>query len=326
MTIFVTGAAGFIGSHVSHVLLDRGETVVGIDNLNAYYDPKLKEARLARLTAKPGFHFVKADIADTPTIQALFAEHKPDAVVHLAAQAGVRYSLENPHAYIESNIIGHLNIIEGCRATPHLKNLVYASSSSVYGGNTKQPFSVSDPVDTPVSLYAATKKSDELMTYCYSHLFKFPATGLRFFTVYGPWGRPDMAAFLFTDAIVKGQPINVFNHGQMKRDFTYIDDIVSGIVAALDRPAAPDARGVRHRVYNLGNHKSEKLLDYIAIIERALGKTAVKNMMDMQPGDVPESYADITDSQNDLGYQPTTSIDVGLPKFIEWYKAYHSMS
>lgn len=326
MTIIVTGAAGFIGSHVCHVLLDRGEQVLGIDNLNSYYDPKLKEARLARLTPKSGFTFVKADIADTPTIKALFDQVKPTAVIHLAAQAGVRYSLENPRAYIESNIVGHLNIIEGCRNTPDLKNLVYASSSSVYGGNTKQPFSVADPVDTPVSLYAATKKSDELMTYCYSHLFKFPATGLRFFTVYGPWGRPDMAAYLFTDAIMKGQPINVFNHGNMKRDFTYIDDIVSGIIAALDRPPEPDARGVRHRVYNLGNHKSERLLDYISIIEQALGKTAIKNMMDMQPGDVPESYADIAQSQADLGYQPTTSISVGLPKFIAWYKEYNKIN
>lgn len=325
MKVLITGAAGFIGSHVAIKLLARGDAVVGIDNLNDYYDPRLKQARLDRLSSYDGFDFIKADIADKPMMEQLFKDHQPDAVIHLAAQAGVRYSLENPHAYIESNIVGHLNILEGCRHTPHLKHLVYASSSSVYGGNDKKPFSTSDNVDRPVSLYAATKKSDELMSHCYSHLYKFPATGLRFFTVYGPWGRPDMAAYLFTDAIVKGQAINVFNHGEMKRDFTFIDDIVTGIVSALDHPPVPNEIGVRHKVYNIGNNRSERLMDYIGEIEKALGMEAKKNMMEMQAGDVPETYADITDTQNDLGYQPTTPISVGIPKFVEWYKIYHKV-
>lgn len=326
MKVLVTGAAGFIGSYVSIQLLERGDQVVGIDNLNDYYDPKLKEARLERLTPYDQFEFIKMDIADTPAMKSLFDEHQFDAVIHLAAQAGVRYSLENPHAYIESNIVGHLNILEGCRHTPNLQHLVYASSSSVYGGNDKKPFSTSDNVDSPISLYAATKKSDELMSHCYSHLYKFPSTGLRFFTVYGPWGRPDMAAYLFTDAIVKGKEINVFNHGDMKRDFTFIDDIVAGIVAALDHPPVANDKGVRSKVYNIGNNQSERLMDYIGAIENALGIEAKKNMMEMQAGDVPETYADITDTQNDLGYQPTTPISVGIPKFVEWYKTYHKVA
>lgn len=325
MKILLTGAAGFIGSHVALALLARGDSVVGIDNMNAYYDPTLKQARLNRILPHSAFTFIKEDIADTSAMREVFAAHTPDAVVHLAAQAGVRHSLTHPHDYITANITGHLNILEGCRATPGLRNLVYASSSSVYGGNTKQPFSVQDSVDSPVSLYAATKKADELMSYCYSHLYKFPAIGLRFFTVYGPWGRPDMAAFLFTDAITRGQPINVFNNGEMKRDFTFIDDIVSGIIASLDRPPMPDAKGVRARVYNLGNNRPENLLDYIGEIEKALGQTAIKNMLPLQPGDVPETSADITESQNDLGYQPTTPISVGIPKFIAWYKDYYKL-
>jgi UDP-glucuronate 4-epimerase len=325
MKVLITGAAGFIGSHVAIELLNRGDSVVGIDNMNNYYDPKLKEARLNRLKPYDNFTFIKADIADKAAMEAVFQSHKPDGVIHLAAQAGVRYSLENPHAYIESNIVGHLNILEGCRHTTNLKHLVYASSSSVYGGNTEKPFSTSHNVDCPVSLYAATKKSDELMSYCYSHLYRFPSTGLRFFTVYGPWGRPDMAAYLFTDAIVKGKEINVFNHGDMKRDFTFIDDIVNGVIRALDHPAPLDDKNVAHKVYNIGNNRSERLMDYIGEIEKSLGMEAKKNMMDLQAGDVPETYADITDTQNDLGYQPTTPISVGIPKFVEWYKSYHKV-
>ncbi len=325
MKILVTGAAGFIGSHVSLALMARGDSVVGVDNMNTYYDPTLKQARLDRLTPNSDFTFIKADIADTDAMRVVFATHAPDAVIHLAAQAGVRHSLTHPHDYISANIVGHLNILEGCRATPGLRNMVYASSSSVYGGNLKQPFSVQDSVDSPVSLYAATKKADELMSYCYSHLYKFPSVGLRFFTVYGPWGRPDMAAFMFTDAITKGQPINVFNNGEMKRDFTFVDDIVNGILAALDHPPTQDDKGVCHRVYNLGNNRSEKLMDYIAEIEKALGLTAIKNMLPMQPGDVPETAADITESHHDLGYQPTTPISVGIPKFVAWYKDYYKL-
>jgi UDP-glucuronate 4-epimerase len=326
MKIIITGVAGFIGSYVAQALLVRGDVVLGVDNLNDYYDPQLKLDRLRQFENHPSFTFKKMDIADTDDVSAIFADFKPDCVVHLAAQAGVRYSLENPHAYIQSNIVGHLNILEGCRNTPHLKHLVYASSSSVYGGNEKQPFSTDDMVDSPVSLYAATKKSDELMSHCYSHLYKFPSTGLRFFTVYGPWGRPDMTPFVFTTAMKSGQSIKVFNHGEMKRDFTYIDDIVSGVMAALDTPAKPNDKGVRHAVYNIGNNKPEKLMDYISEIERAYGMDADKEMMDMQAGDVHETYADISKTTLDLGYKPTTPISVGIPKFVKWFKDYYGVT
>ncbi len=325
MKILITGAAGFIGSHVAHSLLSRGDQVVGIDNLNDYYDPKLKRARLNKLTPNENFTFYKNDIADSDAVAKIFKDENPDKVINLAAQAGVRYSLENPHAYINSNIVGHLNIMEGCRHTDSVIKFVYASSSSVYGGNTKKPFSVEDNVDSPVSLYAATKKSDELMSYCYSHLYGIESVGLRFFTVYGPWGRPDMAAYLFADAIRQGKPINVFNHGNMMRDFTFIDDIVSGIIASLDKNITADDKGVKHKVYNLGNNKSEKLMDYIGEIETAMGAEATKNMLPMQAGDVPETYADIEASTRDLGYEPTTPISVGIPKFIEWYKDYYKV-
>ncbi|HYG89111.1 MAG TPA: NAD-dependent epimerase/dehydratase family protein [Azospirillum sp.] len=327
MTIVVTGAAGFIGSHVSAALMARGESVLGIDNLNDYYTVALKEARLARLTANPAFRFVKADIADRAAMEALRPElGDVTGIIHLAAQAGVRYSLENPYAYVEANVMGHLCLLEMARNLPNIRNFVYASSSSVYGGNKVLPFSVEDRVDSPVSIYAATKKADELMSHAYSHLYGFPATGLRFFTVYGPWGRPDMAAFLFADAIRAGKPIKVFNSGEMQRDFTYIDDIVAGTVAALDNPASPDANGVRHRVYNLGNHRSEKLLHFIEVLEKALGRTAIKQMEPMQPGDVPATYADIEASRRDLGFEPTTPIEVGIPRFVQWYKDYHGIS
>lgn len=324
MTIVVTGAAGFIGSHVSTALMARGETVIGIDNLNDYYPVTLKEARLAPLTANPAFRFIRADIADRAAMEALRPELADvTGIVHLAAQAGVRYSMENPYAYVESNILGHLCMLEMARHLPKLGNFVYASSSSVYGGNTVLPFSEQDRVDSPVSIYAATKKADELMSHAYSHLYGFPSTGLRYFTVYGPWGRPDMATYLFTDAIVAGRPIRVFNSGAMQRDFTYIDDIVSGTLAALDRPAQPDANGVRHRVYNLGNHRAETLLHFIEVLEQALGRTAIMQMEPMQPGDVPATYADIEASRRDLGFEPTTPIETGLPRFARWYLEYH---
>ncbi|HWG80815.1 MAG TPA: NAD-dependent epimerase/dehydratase family protein [Stellaceae bacterium] len=327
MTVLVTGAAGFIGFHVSAALLKRGERVLGVDNLNGYYDVTLKEARLAELRRLPGFAFERLELAERGALEALLQRH-PDAdrIVHLAAQAGVRYSLTNPHAYIGSNIQGHLEVLEACRALPKLKHLVYASSSSVYGGNTKLPFSVADRVDTPHSLYAATKKADELMSYCYSHLFRLPTTGLRFFTVYGPWGRPDMAAWLFTEAILAGKPIRVFNHGNMRRDFTFIDDIVAGVVACLDRPPSDGGGGEPPcRLYNIGNHRSEDLKRFIALLEKALGRQAIVELEAMQPGDVPASYADIAETQRDLGFTPTTPIDEGLPRFVAWYRAYHRL-
>lgn len=328
-TVIVTGAAGFIGSHVAAALLDRGDRVVGIDNLNDYYDVGLKRARLARLTERAGFQLVEADIADRDKIPALFADAAPDGVVHLAAQAGVRYSLTNPYAYVESNLLGHLVVLEALRALPRrpdrpTPHLVYASSSSVYGGNVKLPFAVEDPVDSPVSLYAATKKSDELMTHAYSHLFRLPTTGLRFFTVYGPWGRPDMAYYLFADAITQGRPIRVFNHGDMRRDFTYIDDIVVGVLAALDRPPTDDGIAPPYRVYNLGNHQAERLLHFIETLENALGRKAEKIFEPIQPGDVAATYADITATTRDLGFVPTTSIETGLPRFAEWYMTHHN--
>ena len=325
MTILVTGAAGFIGMTLCHVLLARGETVVGIDNLNDYYDPSLKHARLATLEEKPDFTFVKLDIADTEAVNALAQSHGPfDRIVNLAAQAGVRYSLQNPVAYVKSNLLGHLNIMELARHTDGLSHMVYASSSSVYGGNTKIPFSVEDRTDTPVSLYAATKKSDELMSHCYSHLYGIPMTGLRFFTVYGPWGRPDMAAWIFTKKMLAGEPIPVFNNGEMKRDFTFVEDIVAGVVAVLDGPPSAEA-GVPHRVYNIGNNRSEPLMRMIGVLEDALGVKADIDFQPMQPGDVKETYADIDAIASDHGYAPTTPIDVGLPRFVEWYRGYHNL-
>jgi UDP-glucuronate 4-epimerase len=321
MSILLTGAAGFIGFHVAKALLDRGERVLGIDNLNDYYDVRLKEARLDQLRASRGFTFAKLDVADRGGVLALVDSHRDlRSIIHLAAQAGVRYSLENPYAYVDANVMGTLVMFEAARRIDGLTGITYASSSSVYGANRQQPFSVEDRVDQPVSLYAATKRSCELLAHTYSRLYGLPATGLRFFTVYGPWGRPDMAAYLFTSAILAGRPIKVFNHGKMARDFTYIDDIVAGTIAAHDRPPAD---GAGHRLYNLGNHRPEKLLDFIAVIERTLGRTARKELLPLQPGDVPESFADITASRRDLGFDPKTTIEVGLARFVEWYKEYH---
>jgi UDP-glucuronate 4-epimerase len=326
MSILLTGAAGFIGFHVAKALLERGERVLGIDNLNEYYDVRLKEARLSELRQFPNFSFSKLDVADREGIFAIIARHKNlRSIIHLAAQAGVRYSLVNPYAYTDANVTGTLVMLEAARRIDNLTTITYASSSSVYGGNKKQPFSVEDRVDQPVSLYAATKRSCELIAHTYSHLYGLPATGLRFFTVYGPWGRPDMAAYLFTRAILAGEPIKVFNEGRMARDFTYIDDIVAGTLAAHDRPPAKRADGVPHRIYNLGNHRPEKLLDFIAVLERLLGRTAVKELLPLQPGDVPESFADIEASRHDLGFEPKTTIETGLARFVEWYKRYQNM-
>ncbi|WP_259780556.1 SDR family NAD(P)-dependent oxidoreductase [Aestuariispira ectoiniformans] len=324
MTVLVTGAAGFIGMHVSETLLNRGDKVVGIDNLNDYYDVTLKEARRDRLVGREGYTFEKIDIADAEALNDL-VERRPDIdrIVHLAAQAGVRYSLENPHAYVQTNVVGQLNILELARHKEGLKHLVYASSSSVYGGNTKMPFSTDDVCDTPVSLYAATKKADELMGHCYSHLYRIPQTGLRFFTVYGPWGRPDMAAFIFTRKMFAGEEIPVFNNGQMKRDFTYVDDIVSGIISCLDNPPADDGKAAPHRVYNIGNNRSEELMHMIEVLEKATGQKAKIDFQPMQDGDVPVTYADVEPMRRDFGYEPTTPIDVGLPKFVEWYKKFY---
>ncbi|HLO76332.1 MAG TPA: SDR family NAD(P)-dependent oxidoreductase [Magnetospirillum sp.] len=326
MTILVTGAAGFIGFHTSMRLLARGEKVVGVDNLNSYYDPALKQARLAQLRQLPGFTFVQADIADREAM-AQVAQAHPDitSYINLAAQAGVRHSLKAPHDYTRSNVEGHLVMLELARANDKCKHFVYASSSSVYGANTKLPFSVEDRVDQPISLYAATKRAGELMSHCYSHLYRIPTTGLRFFTVYGPWGRPDMAAFLFAKAILAGQPITVFNNGDMRRDFTFIDDIVSGIVGVHDNPMADDGMAPPARVYNIGNNRSEKLMDFIGLVEQSLGIKAQYTFEPMQAGDVKETYADITAIQRDVGFAPTTPISVGVPKFIEWFKAYHKV-
>jgi UDP-glucuronate 4-epimerase len=323
MSILLTGAAGFIGFHVAKALLERGDRVIGLDNLNAYYDVRLKEARLAQLRAFSGFSFARLDVADREAVFALVARERDLAsVIHLAAQAGVRHSLENPFVYIDANVMGTLVMLEAARRIGNLRHFVYASSSSVYGGNEKQPFSIEDRVDRPVSLYAATKRSCELIAHSYSHLYRLPATGLRFFTVYGPWGRPDMAAFLFADAILAGRPIKVFNEGRMARDFTYIDDIVAGTIAAHDRP--PPAGGLPHRLYNLGNHRPEKLLDFIAVLERTLGRTAVKELLPLQPGDVPESFADIEAARRDLGFEPSTTIETGLARFVDWYRQYRN--
>lgn len=325
--ILLTGAAGFIGFHVARALLERGDRVLGLDNLNDYYDVQLKEARLAELRRFKNFSFAKLSVADRGGILDIVERYKDlRSVVHLAAQAGVRYSVVNPYAYVDSNVTGTLVVLEAARRIDKLTAITYASSSSVYGANRKQPFSVGDRVDRPVSLYAATKRSCELNAYTYSHLYGMPATGLRFFTVYGPWGRPDMAAYLFTRAILAGEPIKVFNEGKMARDFTYIDDIVAGTVAAHDRPPSPGPDRVPHRIYNLGNRHPEKLLDFIGVLERLLGRTALKELLPMQPGDVAESFADIGASRRDLGFDPKTSIEVGLARFVEWYKRYHNVN
>jgi len=333
MKVLITGAAGFIGMHTCQVLLARGDEVVGLDNLNDYYDPRLKEDRLARLTPHPRFRFVKLDVADRSGMERLFAAEGFDRVVHLAAQAGVRYSLQNPHAYVDSNLVGFMNVLEGCRHGG-VRHLVYASSSSVYGGNTKMPFSEHDSVDHPVSIYAATKKANELMAHTYSHLYGLPTTGLRFFTVYGPWGRPDMALFLFTRAILEGRPIDVFNHGLMMRDFTYIDDIVEGVVRTLDRVAEPDpgfdalqpdpARSnAPYRVFNIGNHDPVELMAFIEAIEDAIGRKAEKNFLPLQDGDVPATYADIAELDAWTGFAPATPVPEGVARFVAWYRDYY---
>ena len=322
MTTVVTGAAGFIGSFVAQALLDRGDHVVGVDNLNGYYDPRLKQARLQRLEAQPGFEFRRFDIADAEATGGLFRHHRPSHVVHLAAQAGVRHSLEAPQAYVDANVTGFLNVLEAARAEPP-QHLVYASTSAVYGGNVELPFSTDQRTDTPLSLYAATKRANELMAHAYGHLFGLPMTGLRFFTVYGPWGRPDMALFKFTQRILAGQPIDVFNHGNHKRDFTYIDDIVDGVVRALDQPPESDQAGP---VYNLGNSQPVALDHFIAVIETQLGKTAEKRMLPLQPGDVPATWADIGPARRAFGYQPTTPVETGVARFVEWYLDYYDDS
>lgn len=325
MTILVTGAAGFIGYHVCQKLLQRQENVIGIDNLNHYYDVHLKEARLAQLQKQPNFQFHKIDIANQSEF-APFIKNNPQItrIVHLAAQAGVRYSLTNPFAYTEANVVGHLAILEACRTLP-IKHLVYASSSSVYGANQKMPFSVNDPVDHPISLYAATKRSCELMSYTYSHLFGIPATGLRFFTVYGPWGRPDMSAFIFTNAIFNEQEIPVFNHGDMRRNFTYIDDIVEGTIGCLDNPVSQESKDIPHRVYNIGNNRSEPLMGFIQTLENIIGKKAKIRFEPMQPGDVKETIADISDTMHDFGFLPKTNIEEGLANFVAWYRQYYGL-
>lgn len=320
--ILVTGGAGFIGFHLSKKLLECGNRVVGFDNCNDYYDPALKEARLAVLKGYPNYQFVKGDLADKQALETVFQQHAPKVVVNLTAQAGVRYSIDHPDCYIQSNLVGFFNVLECCRHHP-VDHLVYASSSSVYGANKKVPFSTEDQVDHPVSLYAATKKSNELMAYTYSHLYHIPSTGLRFFTVYGPYGRPDMAYFSFTKAILEGKPIRVFNHGDMYRDFTYIDDIVDGVMRLLCRPPKPDENDAPHKVYNIGNNKPEKLMDFIGTLEKCLGKEAVKQFEPMQPGDVYRTYADVDDLVRDIGFCPSTSIQDGLSRFVEWYRSFY---
>lgn len=333
MRILVTGAAGFIGSRLSERLLERGDTVLGYDNLNAYYDPALKQARLDRLLPLPGFSFVQGALEDRAALDAAFDAFAPERVVNLAAQAGVRYSLENPQAYLDSNVTGFLNVLEASR-TRGVQHLVYASSSSVYGANRKLPFAVEDSVDHPVSMYAATKKANELMAHTYSHLYGLPTTGLRFFTVYGPWGRPDMALFLFTRKILAGEPIDVFNHGRHTRDFTYIDDIVEGVIRTLDAtpgadpahdPLAPTpaTSSAPYRVYNIGNHQPVELLRYIEVLEDCLGRKAERRLLPLQPGDVPDTYADVSALMRDTGYSPSTPIETGVRRFVDWYRAFY---
>ncbi|HYD74981.1 NAD-dependent epimerase [Ramlibacter sp.] len=332
MKVLVTGSAGFIGSALTLRLLERGDTVVGVDNHNDYYDPAIKEARLARFAGHSGYTHVRADLADRDAIEQVFAMHKPQRVVNLAAQAGVRYSIENPLAYINSNIVGFAHVLEGCRHHG-VEHLAYASSSSVYGANTAMPFSVHQNVDHPLSLYAASKKANELMAHTYSHLYGLPTTGLRFFTVYGPWGRPDMALFKFTKAILAGEAIQVFNHGQHRRDFTYIDDIVEGVIRVLDHPAErnpawdgarpdPGTSAAPWRVYNIGNNRPVQLLDYIAALEKALGRKARMEMLPLQPGDVPDTYADVDDLVEQFQYRPGTTVEQGIGRFVEWYRDY----
>jgi len=325
----VTGAAGFIGYHVCSALLARGERVIGLDDLNNYYDPALKKSRLGQLEGKKNFIFERADIARAGVVEGIFGQNKDiTRVVSLAAQAGVRYSLDHPEPYVQANVVGHLHVLEACRHAPGFEHLVYASSSSVYGGNETLPFAVEDRVDRPVSLYAATKRAAELMSQTYAHLYGLRQTGLRFFTVYGPWGRPDMSAYIFTRAILAGEPIRVFNHGEMRRDFTYIDDIVAGVIAALDQPpaAGPGSQSAPpHRLYNLGNNRSEALMDFIAVVEEACGRKAEIEFAPMQPGDVPETYADIEASRRDLGFEPRTTIAEGIPKFVAWFRHYHGV-
>lgn len=333
MKVLLTGAAGFVGMYCAKALLERGDDVVGFDNVNDYYDPALKQARLAQLHGFPRFRFVQADLADKAALFKVFETERPDAVLHLAAQAGVRYSLKNPQAYVDSNLTGFVNLLEACRAHP-VRHLLFASSSSVYGANTKVPFAVTDHTDHPVSLYAATKKANEALAHSYSHLFGIPATGLRFFTVYGPWGRPDMAYFSFTKALFEGRPIEVFNHGDMERDFTYIDDIVTGVVRLLDRvpqgdpawtgdpPVAGRSRAP-YRLYNIGNHSPVRLMHFIEVLERLTGRVAEKQFKPMAPGDVYRTYADVTDLSHDVGFEPSTSIEKGLAEFVAWYRTYY---
>lgn len=333
MKLLVTGAAGFIGFHTATKLLERGDEIVGFDNMNPYYDPKLKQDRLAQLLGHKNFRFVQGDLADRTAVESLFDREKFHRVIHLAAQAGVRYSIENPHVYVDSNVTGTLHVLEGCRHHG-VEHLVYASTSSVYGANTTLPFSVRQPVEHPISFYAATKKANELMAHTYAHLYRLPVTGLRFFTVYGPWGRPDMALFLFTKAILENKPIKVFNHGKMRRDFTYVSDIVEGVVRAVDRIAQPDpnwnaakpdasSSSAPYRLYNIGNNEPVMLMDFIEAIENALGKKAQKEMLALQAGDVPETFADVSELMRDVGFKPATPIQEGVNKFVEWFRHYY---
>jgi UDP-glucuronate 4-epimerase len=331
--ILVTGAAGFIGFHTAKKLLDRGDEVVGLDNINAYYQVSLKHDRLKQLEGRDGFQFEKVSLEDRDAMSGVFNTHRFDSVIHLAAQAGVRYSLENPQAYVDANLVGFVNILEACRHN-NVGHLAYASSSSVYGANKNKPFRVTDRVDHPVSLYAASKKANELMAHTYSHLFGLPTTGLRFFTVYGPWGRPDMAMWLFTEAILKGELINVFNHGKMRRDFTYVDDIVEGVIRVNDNVPQPNPNedplddattAAPYRIYNIGNNQPVELMHMIEVLENAIGRTANKNMMDIQPGDVPETFADIDALQRDVGFKPDTPVETGIQRFVDWYKSYHKI-
>ncbi|WP_454620108.1 NAD-dependent epimerase [Bradyrhizobium cenepequi] len=331
--VLVTGAAGFIGFHVAQRLLAAGRKVVGLDIVNNYYDPRLKEARLETLKRDPGFHFVRLDLTDRAGMKALFAEYRFPEVVHLAAQAGVRYSLDHPHAYVDANLEGFINVLEGCRHNA-CRHLLFASSSSVYGSNTKLPFSTHDNVDHPISLYAASKKANELMAHAYSHLYGIPATGLRFFTVYGPWGRPDMAMFIFANAILSGTPIRLFNNGNMRRDFTYVDDVTEAIVRLIGRPPQgrqesgtpdPSSSKAPWKIYNIGNNTPEELSRVVSLLEKKLGRTATKEMLPMQPGDVPATYADIDDLARDIGFKPSTTIEDGIERFVNWYREYHKV-